>query len=79
MAHTYKYLYRLPTNELRLFTVYGVWGCPDMVYFKFTQEILVGKAIDVFNYGKMYQDFTDIDAVVEVIVCLIDKIPHSNE
>ncbi|CCH67745.1 capsular polysaccharide biosynthesis protein I [Richelia intracellularis HH01] len=54
MAHTYKYLYRLPTNELRLFTVYGVWGCPDMVYFKFTQEILVGKAIDVFNYGKMY-------------------------
>lgn len=54
MAHTYSYLYRLSTTGLRLFTVYGAWGPPDMVYFKFTQTILAGSSIYLFNYGNMY-------------------------
>ena len=74
MAHTYSHLYRLPTTGLRFFTVYGPWGRPDMALFLFTERILAGKPIDVFNYGKHSRDFTYIDDIVEWIVRVLDKI-----
>ncbi len=79
MAHTYSHLYGLPTTGLRFFTVYGSWGRPDMAYFKFTQAILAGQPIDVYNYGKMQRDFTYIDDIVEGIVRVIDKLPQASE
>jgi len=78
MAHTYSSLYGLPTTGLRFFTVYGPWGRPDMAYFLFTQAILEGRPIDVFNYGRMQRDFTFIDDIVEGIVRVTDRIPESN-
>lgn len=78
MAHTYSYLYGLPTTGLRFFTVYGPWGRPDMALFLFTKAILEGKPIDVFNNGNMQRDFTFIDDIVEGIVRVIDNIPTSN-
>jgi UDP-glucuronate 4-epimerase len=65
MAHTYSNLYRLPTTGLRFFTVYGPWGRPDMALFLFTDAILKGRPIDVFNHGQMMRDFTYIDDIVE--------------
>lgn len=73
MAHTYSHLYRLPTTGLRFFTVYGPWGRPDMAYFRFTQDILAGKAIPVFNHGHMQRDFTFIDDIVEGVLRVLDK------
>lgn len=71
MAHCYSHLYRLPLTGLRFFTVYGPWGRPDMAYFGFTQKILAGEPIDVFNNGDMRRDFTYIDDIVDgVINCL---------
>ena len=78
MAYSYSHLYALPMTGLRFFTVYGAWGRPDMAYFKFTQAITQGKPIDVYNYGKMKRDFTYIDDVVEAIVRIIPKPPHSS-
>lgn len=78
MAHTYSHLYRIPTTGLRFFTVYGPWGRPDMAYFKFTQKILAGEPIDVFNNGNHQRDFTYIDDIVEGVVRLLDKIPEPN-
>lgn len=75
MAHTYSALYNLPTTGLRFFTVYGPWGRPDMAYFSFTKAILEGRAIDVYNNGKMKRDFTCIDDIVEGVVRVCDKIP----
>tara|TARA_B100000900_G_scaffold331251_1_gene291924 strand:- start:129 stop:902 length:774 start_codon:yes stop_codon:yes gene_type:complete len=77
MAHTYSHLFRLPTTGLRLFTVYGPWGRPDMALFKFTKSILEGEPIKIFNHGKMRRDFTYIDDVIECIMRIIDKIPIS--
>lgn len=68
MAHCYSHLYRLPTTGLRFFTVYGPWGRPDMALFKFTQAILAGEPIEVYNDGHMRRDFTYIDDVVEGVV-----------
>lgn len=65
MAHTYAHLYRLPLTGLRFFTVYGPWGRPDMALFKFTEAILAGSPIDIYNNGEMSRDFTYIDDVVE--------------
>jgi UDP-glucuronate 4-epimerase len=65
MAHTYSHLFGIPVTGLRFFTVYGPWGRPDMAFFKFTDAILKGKPIDVYNYGKMARDFTYIDDIVE--------------
>ncbi|WP_243293128.1 NAD-dependent epimerase [Bacillus sp. FJAT-47783] len=79
MAHTYSHLYGIPTTGLRFFTVYGPWGRPDMAYFSFTKRIVEGKAIKVFNHGKMERDFTYIDDIVEGIVKLIPVIPQPNE
>ena len=72
MAHSYSYLFQLPTTGLRFFTVYGPWGRPDMALFKFTKAILEEKPIDVFNYGKHTRDFTFIDDIVEGIIKTLD-------
>jgi len=76
MAHTYSHLYCLPTTGLRFFTVYGPWGRPDMALFLFTRNILAGKPIDVFNYGKHRRDFTYIDDIVEGVVRVLDRVPE---
>jgi len=78
MAHTYSYLYKLPTTGLRFFTVYGPWGRPDMALFKFTKAILEDKPIDVFNHGKHTRDFTYIDDIVEGIIKTIDNPATAN-
>ena len=78
MAHTYSSLYQLPTTGLRFFTVYGPWGRPDMALFKFTKNILEGKAIDVFNNGNHRRDFTYIDDIVEGVIRTLDKLPAPN-
>jgi UDP-glucuronate 4-epimerase len=78
MAHTYSHLYNLPTTGLRFFTVYGPWGRPDMSYFIFTEKILAGKPIPIFNYGKMQRDFTYIDDIVEGIVRVISHLPTAS-
>jgi UDP-glucuronate 4-epimerase len=65
-------LYQLPCTGLRFFTVYGPWGRPDMALFKFTQGILEGTPIPVFNHGKMIRDFTYIDDIVEGVIRVID-------
>lgn len=78
MAHTYSYLYNLPTTGLRFFTVYGPWGRPDMALFLFTQSILRGEPIKVFNYGKHRRDFTYIDDIVEGVIRTLDHIAQSN-
>ncbi len=78
MAHTYSHLYGLPTTGLRFFTVYGPWGRPDMALFKFTEAILAGKKILVFNYGKHKRDFTYIDDIVEGIIRILDCPALSN-
>jgi len=77
MAHTYSYLFQIPTTGLRFFTVYGPWGRPDMALFKFTQNILANKPIEVYNYGQMYRDFTYIDDIVSAIIQLINIPPLS--
>jgi len=76
MAHSYSYLFGLPTTGLRFFTVYGPWGRPDMVLFKFTKAILDDRPIDVFNNGHMKRDFTYIDDVVESVVRIMEVIPQ---
>jgi UDP-glucuronate 4-epimerase len=74
MAHTYSHLFQLPTTGLRFFTVYGPWGRPDMAAFKFTEAILKGRAIEVYNDGRMRRDFTYIDDIVEGTVEIM-KLP----
>ena len=78
MAHTYSHLYGLSTTGLRFFTVYGPWGRPDMALFLFTKAILEGRAIDVFNHGKMQRDFTYVDDIVEGVVRVLDRIASPN-
>lgn len=78
MAHVYSHLYDLPTTGLRFFTVYGPWGRPDMAPIKFTKNILAGKPIDVFNYGKHRRDFTYIDDIVEGVVRTLDHVAQPN-
>jgi UDP-glucuronate 4-epimerase len=75
MAHTYAHLYRIPASGLRFFTVYGPWGRPDMAYYKFTDFLFHGLAIDIYNHGKMWRDFTYIDEVVEAIGRLVKQPP----
>ncbi len=75
MAHTYSHLFKIPTTGLRFFTVYGPWGRPDMAMHLFTEAILSGKPIKVFNQGNMSRDFTYIDDIVESISRVIVKEP----
>lgn len=78
MAHTYSYLYGLPTTGLRFFTVYGPWGRPDMALFLFTKAILEGKPIKVFNNGEMKRDFTYIDDIVQGVYRVMERTPSPN-
>ena len=78
MAHSYSYLYNMPTTGLRFFTVYGPWGRPDMALFLFTKAILNNEPIDVFNNGNLSRDFTYIDDIVEGIVKVLDSPAKSN-
>jgi len=71
MAHAYTHLFGLPTVGLRLFTVYGPWGRPDMAMWLFTEAMLAGRPIQVFNYGRMERDFTYIDDAVAGIVAAL--------
>lgn len=73
MAHSYSHLYDLPCTGLRFFTVYGPWGRPDMAMFKFTDLIVDGEPIDVYNYGDMRRDFTYIDDIVNGVVSSLDN------
>ena len=79
MAHSYASLWNIPTTAFRFFTVYGPWGRPDMALFKFTDAILAGRPIDVYNDGDIYRDFTYIDDLVRAIRLLIDKRPARGE
>jgi UDP-glucuronate 4-epimerase len=78
MAHAYAHLYNIPTTGLRFFTVYGPWGRPDMALFKFTNAILAGEPIAVFNNGEMARDFTYIDDIVEGVVRTLKAPPETN-
>lgn len=79
MAHTYSHLYGIPSTGLRFFTVYGPWGRPDMSPFLFTDAILNGRPIKVFNHGNMLRDFTYIDDIVEGVLRVIDHTPTCNK
>lgn len=72
MAYTYSHLFSIPTTGLRFFTVYGEYGRPDMAYFGFTNKIVNGEPIKIFNNGDMKRDFTYIDDIVDGIIKLID-------
>ena len=78
MAHTYAHLYRLPVTGLRFFTVYGPWGRPDMSMFLFTDKIIKGEPIDVFNHGHHARDFTFIDDIVQGVVRATDRVAAPN-
>jgi UDP-glucuronate 4-epimerase len=78
MAHCYSHLYQIPTTGLRFFTVYGPWGRPDMALFKFTQAIMHGKQLEVYNQGRMKRDFTYVDDIVSAMVKLLDHVPQPN-
>jgi UDP-glucuronate 4-epimerase len=79
MAHSYAHIYDLPITMFRFFTVYGPWGRPDMALFKFTQGILEGRPIDIYNNGDMWRDFTYVTDLVRGIRLLIDAIPRRPE
>ncbi|MFL0683956.1 MAG: NAD-dependent epimerase [Algoriphagus aquaeductus] len=78
MAHTYSHLFGIPTTGLRFFTVYGPWGRPDMALFLFTEAILKGEPIQVFNYGKMKRDFTYIEDIVQGVIKVADRPARPN-
>jgi UDP-glucuronate 4-epimerase len=73
MAHTYSHLYNFPTTGLRFFTVYGPWGRPDMAMFLFTDAIVKGNPIKIFNRGNMERDFTYINDITEGVVRILEK------
>lgn len=76
MAHAYSKLYNIPSTGLRFFTVYGPAGRPDMAYFGFTNKLLQGETIKIFNYGKCKRDFTYIDDIVEGVVRVMQGAPE---
>ncbi len=78
MAHAYSHPFAVPATGLRFFTVYGPWGRPDMAMFLFTSAIAQGRAIRLFNSGRMRRDFTYIDDVVEAVVRLVERAPNGN-
>lgn len=75
ISESYAHLYRLPLTGLRFFTVYGPWGRPDMAVWKFTDAILNGRPIAVYNHGRMQRDFTYVDDIVAGIVAALDRPP----
>lgn len=76
MAHAYSKLYDIPSTGLRFFTVYGPAGRPDMAYFGFTDKLIRGEKIKIFNYGNCKRDFTYIDDIVEGVVRVMHKAPE---
>jgi UDP-glucuronate 4-epimerase len=78
MAHTYSHLFGLAVTGLRFFTVYGPWGRPDMSLALFTDAIMHGRPIDVFNHGQMERDFTYVADIVEGVVRVLDAPPSGN-
>ncbi len=79
MAHAYSKLYDIPSTGLRFFTVYGPAGRPDMAYFGFTDKLIKGEKIQIFNYGKCKRDFTYIDDIVEGIVRVMQGAPRKRK
>ncbi|HXZ15469.1 MAG TPA: SDR family NAD(P)-dependent oxidoreductase [Roseiarcus sp.] len=77
MAETYAHLFGVPATGLRLFTVYGPWGRPDMAYFSFTKAAFEGRTIHVYNNGRMRRDFTYVDDVIEAVRRLLDQPPQT--
>ena len=78
ISETYAHLYRIPLTGLRFFTVYGPWGRPDMAMWLFTDAILEGRPIKVFNNGEMWRDFTFIDDIVGGVVACVDNPPKDD-
>ena len=76
MAHSYSKLYNIPSTGLRFFTVYGPAGRPDMAYFGFTNKLLKGETIEIFNYGNCKRDFTYVDDIVEGVKCIMQCAPE---
>lgn len=76
MAHAYSKLYNIPSTGLRFFTVYGPAGRPDMAYFGFTDKLLKGETIKIFNYGNCKRDFTYVDDIVEGVIRVMNKAPE---
>ena len=79
MAHAYAKLYNIPCTGLRFFTVYGPAGRPDMAYFGFTNKLIKGQTIEIFNYGNCKRDFTYVDDIVEGVKRVIDKAPEKKD
>lgn len=79
MAYTYSHLYGIPSTGLRFFTVYGPFGRPDMAYFSFTNKIMNGEKIKIFNNGDMYRDFTYVDDIVKGIENMLCNPPEADE
>lgn len=77
-GYTYAHLHKMPLTGLRFFSVYGPWGRPDMAAYMFTDAILKGEPIRIFNHGKMKRDFTYIDDIVEGVVAAIDRVPEAS-
>lgn len=75
MAHAYSKLYNIPSTGLRFFTVYGPAGRPDMAYFGFTDKLVRGEKIQIFNYGNCKRDFTYVDDIVEGVIRVMEKAP----
>jgi len=76
MAHAYSKLYNIPSTGLRFFTVYGPCGRPDMAYFGFTNKLVKGEKIQIFNYGHCKRDFTYVDDIVEGVIRVMQKAPE---
>ena len=76
MAHAYSKLYNIPSTGLRFFTVYGPAGRPDMAYFGFTNKLLRGETIEIFNYGNCKRDFTYVDDIVEGVIRVMNRSPE---
>lgn len=76
MAHSYSKLYNIPSTGLRFFTVYGPAGRPDMAYFGFTNKLIKGETIKIFNYGNCKRDFTYIDDIVEGVIRVMKNAPE---
>lgn len=79
MAHSYSKLYGIPVTGLRFFTVYGPMGRPDMAYFGFTDKLVKGETIQIFNYGNCKRDFTYVDDIVTGVVNVMKKPPSENQ
>ena len=79
MAHAYSKLYNIPSTGLRFFTVYGPAGRPDMAYFGFTNKLLKGEKIEIFNYGNCKRDFTYVDDIVEGVIRVMQHPPKKQE